>query len=136
MSQELRDAGFIAQDNRANFKNVIAKRSDLARFDSGRMVAPASGIVKYNAGQVLGKVTASGKYKAYDATASDGSEVAVGILAEEVMVDSTGFGSKCLIIKSGVLFKDMLIGLDAAAITALKGSVSQEDGVNLIAIYA
>lgn len=33
------------------------------------------------AGRVLGKVTASGKYKAYDNTASDGTEVAAGVLA-------------------------------------------------------
>ena len=33
------------------------------------------------AGRVLGRITASGKFKAYDNTASDGSEVAAGVLA-------------------------------------------------------
>lgn len=32
------------------------------------------------AGAVLGKITASGKYAAYDNTAADGSEVAAGVL--------------------------------------------------------
>lgn len=35
-------------------------------------------------GQVLGKVTASGKYVAYDETATDGSETAVGVLYADV----------------------------------------------------
>ena len=36
------------------------------------------------AGAVLGKVTASGKYKALDPAATDGSQVAVGILYDAV----------------------------------------------------
>ena len=36
------------------------------------------------AGAVLGKVTASGKYKALDPAAADGSQVAVGILYDAV----------------------------------------------------
>lgn len=40
------------------------------------------------AGTVLGKITASGKYKAYDDDNSDGSEAAVGILYADV--DASG----------------------------------------------
>lgn len=36
------------------------------------------------AGQVLGKITASGKYAAYDEAASDGTETAVAVLYADV----------------------------------------------------
>jgi hypothetical protein len=42
----------------------------------------------WNAGTVVGKVTASGKFVAYDNTASDGSEVAAGI--SYAAVDASG----------------------------------------------
>ena len=132
-SQELRDAIFIGTDQRTNFKNVIAKRSDLVRFDGGRMVA---GAALYEAGTVLGIVTASGLYKAYVSTATDGSQVAVGVLAEQASVDAAGNGSEIAVIKSGVLLKDLLIGLDSTAISALGGHVSVEHGTNLISINA
>lgn len=47
----------------------------------------------YPAGQVLGKVTASGKYAAYDGDATDGTEVAAGVLYDAVdasTADATG----------------------------------------------
>jgi len=40
----------------------------------------ASGEGELSAGAVLGKITASGKYAAYDNSASDGTQVAVGVL--------------------------------------------------------
>lgn len=43
-----------------------------------------SGAGALKAGRVLGKVTASGKFKAYDNGASDGTEVAAGVLAYDV----------------------------------------------------
>lgn len=45
------------------------------------------------AGAVLGKITASGKYAAYDNTASDGTETAAGVLYAAVdasSADATG----------------------------------------------
>jgi|SRR5690554_5402896 len=47
----------------------------------------------YPAGQVLGIVTASGSYAAYDDTAEDGTEVAAGVLYDAVdasTADATG----------------------------------------------
>lgn len=132
-----RDASFIGSDSRSNFKQVIAKRSDLVQFDAGRMKPAGAGTtVLYRAGLVLGKVTATGLLKAYDDTASDGSQVAMGVLSEDVETDEFGNDSEAVVIKSGTLYKDLLIGYDAAALVDLKGSLSVEHGSNLIRINA
>jgi len=137
---EVRDAVFDKQDFRANFKNVIAKRSDLVQFAGGRIKAAGAGTtVKYEAGLVLGFATSggdAGKYKPYNNANTDGSEKAVGVLSETTTVDEFGNGSEISVIKSGVLFKDMLIGLDAAGIVDLGGSEYVEHGVNLISVKA
>jgi hypothetical protein len=139
-TQEYRDSLFIPSDYRTNFKAIIAKRSDLVRFDAGRMAPAAAGLtVTYLAGLVLGLAATganAGFYVPYASGNTDGSQVAVGVLSEDVLTDSSGNGSECSIIKAGVLFKDYLIGLDAGAITALNGKASVEHGTNLIAIYA
>ena len=138
-TQEMRDALFIYQDTRANFKNIIAKRSDLIRFDGGRIISPVSGTTLYYAGTVLGYATSgpyAGKYEPYLSTNSDGSQVAVGILAEDALVDSTGNGSEISIVREGTLFQDLLVGLDGGAITALGGKPYIERGNNLITIRA
>lgn len=51
---------------------------------SRETVTVVSGSGKLNAGTVLGKITASGKYKPYDDNNSDGSEVAAAILVYDV----------------------------------------------------
>ena len=137
---EVRDAMFDKQDYRANFKNVIAKRSDLVQFAGGRIVPAGAGLtVKHEAGLVLGFATSgadAGKYKPYNNANTDGSQTAVGVLSETTVTDEFGNGSEIAIIKSGVLFKDLLIGLDAAAIVDLKGSEYAEHGTNLISVNA
>jgi hypothetical protein len=135
MSQGLRDAGFIASDARANFKQIIAKRPDLVRFLGGRLKPNVS----YNAGQVLGLAATGGDagfYKAYASGNTDGSQVAVGVLGENAGSDSTGYGSEAQIIVGGTLFKDKLIGLDSGAITNMNGASGVEHGVNLLTINA
>jgi head decoration protein D len=47
---------------------------------SREKVTVASGAGVLGAGRVLGKITSSGKYAAYDNTASDGTQTAVGVL--------------------------------------------------------
>lgn len=139
MSQaEFRDALFIPEDSRANFKNVIAKRSDLVQFDGGRLAPSLYGTTQY-AGLVLGKASSGGDagfYKAYNNGNSDGSEVAVGVLAETQTIESAGDGSEIVIIKEGILFEDLLIGLDSAGKTDMGAKSSVEHGVNLIRIRA
>lgn len=137
-TQEARDALFIPSDSRSNFKDVIAKRSDLVQFDGGRMKATGSPVTFY-AGQVLGLAVTgadAGLWKAYPNANTDGSQVAAGVLARDMYMDASGVGSKIDIIKEGVLFQSLLIGLDAGAITALNGQQTTEDGVALIRIRA
>lgn len=137
MSQEVRDAMFIGSDSRSNFKQVIAKRSDLARYDGGRMIPAGAGLtVVTEAGTVLGVVTSSGLYKPYNNSNSDGSEVAVGVLSEQCETDEFGNGSEIAVLKSATLFKDLLIGLDSAAIVDLGGHSSIEHGTNLFSFNA
>lgn len=138
VQQEYRDSLFIPQDNRENFKNIIAKRSDLVQFDGGRSAPSTFGTYLY-AGLVLGFATSGGDagfYKPYAVGNSDGSQVAVGVLAEDANVDASGNGSELSIIKEGTLFQGLLIGLDSGAITNLGGKPFVEHGNNLIRIRA
>lgn len=133
MSQDGRDAQFIPSDYRANFKNVIAKRSDLVKFIGGRMASAGAGLTAtYEAGLVVGKITSSGLYKAYNSANSDGSEVPVGVVSEQVITDEFGNSSEAVIIIGGILFKDMLIGYDANAKSVLGAKEYVEKGVNLV----
>lgn len=52
------------------------------------------------AGRVVGKITASGKYTAYDNTASDGSEVAAGVMYAAVNA-SSGDVTNARIVRRG-----------------------------------
>lgn len=135
-SQEMRDAIFIAADARENFKQVIAKRSDLVKVNGGRIKFAGAGLTAtYEAGLVLGYATTgadAGKFKAYDDTNTDGSQTAIGVLKDQAVVDDAGNGSEIAWIKGGTLFQDLLIGLDAAAIVDLKATAYVEHGVNLL----
>ena len=53
------------------------------------VVANEAGAKTYAVGTVLGKVTASGKYKISEATAADGSEVAAAVVLEDKAVAAT-----------------------------------------------
>jgi hypothetical protein len=70
-------------------------------------------------GTVVGKITASGKYAAYDADAVDGSETAAGVLMGDV--DASGADAVGVILARGpaVVSEDALIGLDAAGAVSL-----------------
>jgi hypothetical protein len=138
MDQSLRDASFIPQDSRSNFKNVIAKRSDLAKYMGGRMVTPGTDTV-YEAGLVLGQVTTAVpdqyKLKPYASGNTDGSQIPVCVLAESTLVSATsGEGSKVLGIIKGTLLRDLLIGMDANAIAVLAARAFVEAGTNLLEI--
>ena len=142
---ELRDSLFNPSDDRSNFKQIIAKRSDLGQFGGGRL-APSMAPGYYYAGLVLGYANSggdSGYYKAYNSGNSDGSQVAVGILSEDANVAAvgaspngpTGDGSEVVIIRATAnLFKDLLIGLDSNAISNLGAKSYVEKGVNILYI--
>ena len=138
MANVTRDAFFNPQDSRENFKNIIAKRSDLAVFGGGRLAPSTYGTNLY-AGTVLGFASSGGDagfYKPYAVGNTDGSQVAVAVLSDYASVDAAGAGSEIVFVTSGILFKDLLIGLDSGAITNLGGKSKVEHGVNLISIYA
>lgn len=59
-------------------------------------VTVASGAGALKAGRVMGIVTSGGKYKAYDNGASDGTEVAAGVLAYDV--DATSGDQAAVVI--------------------------------------
>jgi hypothetical protein len=65
---------------------------------SREQVVVVSGAGKLAAGTVLGKVTASGKYAAYDNAAETGVEVAAGILY--AAVDATSADAPAVIVES------------------------------------
>jgi len=86
-------------------------------------IVSGSGVL--DVGTVLGRVTASGKFKAYNNANSDGSEVAVGILVERVDATSRDVNSSAWV--QGHFVESLLTGLDANAKTDL-GSRSYWDG--------
>lgn len=129
-----RDAQFVGSDFVANFKQIIAKRSDLVRRSGQRMVAPGTDTL-YRAGQVLGKVTASGRYAPYNDGNSDGTEVARAVLEADTMVTASDSSSAISMIVGGDLLKDLLIGLDAAGIVDLGGVTTVEKGVNIFSFW-
>lgn len=136
---ELRDALFIPSDSRENFKQIIAKRSDLAQFDGGRIKPAGSGTVTYEAGLVLGLAATGGDagyYKPYVSSNTDGSQVAVGVLAEQAVVDTSDNGGEIAILKEAILYKDLLIGYDSTAKSNMNATESVEHGVNLVRIRA
>jgi hypothetical protein len=147
MSQpELRDALFIPQNNRENFKQIIAKRSDLVRYAGGRLAPSLANTYQY-AGLVLGYAATGGDagyYKAYAVGNTDGSQVAVGVLSEDANVGAVeaspggpaGDGSEIVIIKEGDLLQGLLIGLDSNAITNMNGKAYVEHGTAIISIRA
>ena len=142
---ELRDALFIPQDNRENFKQIIAKRSDLVQFAGGRLGPSQIGSYLY-AGTVLGLARSGGDagyYKPYNSSNTDGSQVAVGILGEDANVTApvgspsgpAGDGSEIkIIIGSANLFQSLLIGLDSGAITNLGAKSYTDHGTQILRI--
>ena len=81
-------------------------------------------------GLVLGKVTATGKYKEYDPSASDGTETARVILDDEVnLLDESGTAADTEGLGGfrGDFIADQLIGLDAGAKADLTQCAFDED---------
>jgi len=130
---EYKDSLFIPQDSRSNFKQIIAKRPDLVKFNGGRL-GPSQDSQIVHAGTVLGFASSGGDagfYKPYLSTATDGSQVAVGVLSEYAAPDASGNGSEIVWISGGELLQAMLVGLDSGAISALGGRSFTEQGVQI-----
>lgn len=69
-------------------------------------------------GQVVGKVTASDKYAAYNNAASDGTEVAVGVLYAGLPTSEED-RKGVIIVRLSEVSEEMLTGLDANGKTDL-----------------
>lgn len=66
------------------------------------------------AGTLLGRITSSGYYNVYDASATDGREIPVGVLMYDITINE-GETINAPIIVLGTLIKEYLTGYDANA---------------------
>lgn len=82
-------------------------------------VVIVSGAGALTRGTVLGRITASGKYDAYDDGDSDGTEVARAILAHDV--DATSADVNTVAFVHGEFNESALTGIDAAGSLDLLG---------------
>lgn len=71
------------------------------------------------AGQVLGKITASGKYTVYNNGAVDGTEVAAAILYD-ALADSAADQNAAAVVRDAEVDESLLTGLDATGKTDLQ----------------
>lgn len=106
-------ASYNADLDRQDHPQILAGPLSQCRFESIILVAGTN----HPAGTVLGKVTASGKYDAYDDGNADGTEVAVGILVDNE--DATLADRPARIALKGDFYEDLVIGLDANGKTDL-----------------
>lgn len=90
-------------------------------LDSSLVGADANGNKILQAGTVIGKVTATGKYGAYVGNANDGRETAVGILPEGVNLKDGDVVSGLLI--HGSVYTARTSGLDNDARADLAGRI-------------
>lgn len=88
--------------------------------------------VEYKIGEVLGKVTASGKYVQYDDAAADGSQTAAAVVLEDVTVPAATDTTVLVLVKGpaivadgGLVFK---AGVDEAA---AKATLENDLGINV-----
>lgn len=78
---------------------------------SREQVTIAAAAAALPVGQVLGKITASGKYVAYSNAAADGSEVAAAILYAAVP-DSAADQKATVVVRHAEVDESQLTGLD------------------------
>lgn len=103
--------------------DVEVLASEVGWRQIGIDIAPGQGVLQ--AGRVMGRVTATKKWKAYDNGASDGSEVARGVLrlAVNTGTDPNGLGYRGNLLTQGTLKNSKVSGADSAAITDLGARV-------------
>lgn len=105
------------------YKNVV--------LDSTARDATNTPTTTLRPGLVLGKITASGKYKQYDDSATDGSEVADLILNEQADLinkeTNAAQDTQAQCIWHGRVSEAALLGIDAAGKTDLAGRIYFDD---------
>ena len=95
---------------------LLSKANGHISEETVTIAAAASALA---AGTVLGKITASGKYVAYNNGANDGSEVAAGILYAPVP-DSAADQKAVAIVRHAEVIGSKLTGSDANGVADLK----------------
>lgn len=119
---------------RKDYPIILALNRHLATILAVRLPYNASG---YAAGLVLGKVTATGYYQAYDdGNSPAGVGVAQAVLMEEVAAEDFPGATGTAVARGifgGEVFKAKLTGLDANAITDLGArTITGADGVDIL----
>lgn len=112
------DAKLSAADQQVWWGTREQQEFQQAYISSAAVDAGNTPTTQLRAGLVLGKITSSGKLKAYDATATDGSDVALGVLEYGIgMLDAGGTARDKLVsyLVKGNLKASQLIGLDQRA---------------------
>lgn len=87
----------------------LLSEANFHRSRDKAVIASGSGVLA--AGAVLGKITASGKFKASTATGSDGGQTAVAVLLESV--DATSADVEVAIISRQAEIKGFALSYDA-----------------------
>ncbi|MFZ6767769.1 head decoration protein [Undibacterium sp. Di26W] len=90
---------------------LLSEANGTQSRDKATLLAQTAGLPS---GQVLGKVTASGKYTKYDNTKSDGTETAAGVLYTQVGITS-GDTQVAIISRNAEVAGGRLTGYDVAA---------------------
>lgn len=125
---------------RKNFKIVIATKRELALIRPVRLAPKvASDTSIYYPGQTLARYTSgpyAGQFVDYSDAGASGRETATCILLSECYsqaADSAASAPLAQALFKGVVFKDALIGWDAAAKTDVNGrQIDDAQGISLI----
>lgn len=127
------DAKISTEIFRKDHPMILATNRHLATLLPVRVAYRSQG---YEAGRVVGRITASGIYDRYDNAGSGGLEVAAGVLFEAVKAEEFAGGTGTAVARcifGGEVFKDKLVGLDTAAETDLAArTVIDASGVSIL----
>jgi hypothetical protein len=102
------------------------KYSDVVKYEQmpefawcrERVVALEGSAKTYAVGTVLGKISASGKYRIQDAASVDGSEVAAVVVAEDKAVPATTDTSVLAFVRGDLILNKALLVVGAGTDTA------------------
>jgi len=132
-AQETAEASFLwGRASHAIFSNGVPVLSSTT--DSGSTITS-----QLRPGLLMGKITSSGKYTQWSATATDGSELVAGILAMPVaMLDMNGVAQDRVnaLVVAGPVKNASITGLNALARSQMRGRfVFDDDYANKASVF-